>query len=361
MNSIYNEGEKVEVTRSPADAYLMLDSADRSSSTSQTGQPLSIPQTQPYNNFRLQKPQNMVQGGFTRMQLTEVNFPYAIPNINERTASFWVVTGSLVAEITLAGYEAFFDGRSLAVTLATPQVGATPASGLMNTNPIIGTAASGITWEVDYLPNSFTHVSIGGGFTMSGYTGSPMSPTPISFALYPSNPSSVGFGALPSKSMLSLMGYNPLNNWSYLTTPSRTKISTFAPMTYTSYIDIISNKLTYWANVSDASTRTNSASNIICRLYIASENSSPGAVGYYYNPDSNFDDKGIKYAVEVPAGSQPFLIHRQFVSPKQFRWDGVSAIDWIDIQLLDDVGQPLYFPVDEGIPDFQITFKCTED
>lgn len=354
MNSVYNAGEKVEVTRSPADAYLVMDSADRSSSTSQTGQPFSIPQTQPYNNFRLQKPQNMVQGGFSRMQLTEVNFPYAIPNINPRTNSFWLVTGALTAQITFNA-EGFFDGRTLAEALAYPQVGATPAGGLMNTNAIIGTAATGITWAVTYLPNGFTNSTQGGGFTMSGF-----STVPIAFALYPFDPASIGFAPIPAKSMLTLMGYNPFTNWTYLTTPSLFKISTFAPMSYTSYIDVISNKLTYWANVSDASTKTNSVSGIICRLFISNEASSAGSVGYYYNQDSPLVSKGVRYQVEVPAGSQPFVIHRQFVCPKQFRWDGVTAIDWLDIQLLDDIGQPLYFP-DEGLPDFQITFKCTED
>ena len=354
MNSIYNAGEKVEVTRSPSDAYLVLDSADRSSSSSQTGKPFIAPQTQPYNNFRLQKPENMVQGGFSRIQLTEVNFPYAIPNINPYTNSFWIVTGGLTAKITF-NFEGFFDGRSLAEALAYPQVGATPAGGLMNTNAIIGTAATGITWDVTYLPNGFTNSSQGGGFTMSGF-----STVPVAFTLYPFDPATLGVATIPAKSMLSIMGFNPFTNWTYLTTPSTLKISTFAPMSYTSYIDVISNKLTYWANVKDASTKVNSASSIICRLYISNDCSSSGAVGYYYNPDSALISKGVRYQVEVPAGSQPFVIHRQFVSPKQFRWDGVTAIDWIDIQLLDDVGQPLYFPA-EGLPDFQITFKCTED
>jgi hypothetical protein len=56
----------------------------------------------------------------------------------------------------------------------------------------------------------------------------------------------------------------------------------------------------------------------------------------------------------------PFRIHRQFKCPKHFRWNKEVAIDWLDIKLYDDGGNPLYTPAG-GSPDFQITFKASED
>ena len=102
---------------------------------------------------------------------------------------------------------------------------------------------------------------------------------------------------------------------------------------------------------------------MICRLYIDDETSNTGSYGYVYvgNPAEPFDPLMMKrFQANVPAGSQPFVIHRQFFSPKTFNWQQNTAIDWIDIQLLDDMGQLLYVPA-EGLPDFQITFKVSED
>ena len=353
MNSVYNEGEKVEVTRSPTDAYLVLDSADRSTSTSGAGVVLPVPQAQPYNNFRLQKPENMMQGGFTRMQLTEVNFPYAIPNVNITNSSFWVVlrttTGDIKAQVILVTNPTSLDGAEIA--------SAVQAS-------LNASAVNVVTWSVIYYPNSFGSPTQASGFSITTVA----TATALAFAVYPVEPT-LNYPLQPTVSLaydngslLDVMGYNPVSNWAYLTDLTNTTInlilsisSLYAPLTYTKFIDICSDKLTYYANVKDTSTKRAGVSSIICRLYIADETSTTPTLGKVYNGTTV-----NTYAVNPPAGSFPFVIHRQFVCPKQFRWEGNTAIDWIDIRLFDDRGRPLYIPP-EGLPDFQITFKCTED
>jgi hypothetical protein len=342
MNSFYNMGEKVDVARPPSDAYLVLDSADRSTSSSATSLAFGPPPTQPYNNFRLQKPENLIQGGFTRLQLTEVNFPYAIPNVNERNNQFWILAQvgptQYIAQIIVP--EGTYAGNELAFVLL----------GLMNLDAVIGTAITGITWSVQYSPVATTFGR--NGFVMAGagvgFTG---------FALFPLNPvliPTTTTAQLPLKTLLDVLGFNTLSNWGYITQLAVQKISSWAPLTYTKYIDIASSKLTYYANVKDSSTKTGSGAGIICRLYISNE-TSDYSIGYFYNGTTP-----VKYTATPPAGSEPFMIHRQYMSPKQFKWDKETAVDWIDIQLLDDVGQPLYVP-SQGLPDFQITFKATED
>lgn len=344
MNSLYNAGERVDVARPPSDAFLVLDSADRASSTSKTTFGYGAPISQPYNDFRLQKPENLVQGGFTRLQLTEINFPYAIPNVNERNNQMWVVCQNpaspstyLKAQIVLP--EGTYAGNELGLTLSTQ----------MNINATIGTAATGIVWSVQYSPFASTFARR--GFYITGAVGPALTP----FALFPVDPDKIGLVDIPKKSLLTLMGFNTQTNWDFITMLAPQKYSSFAPLTYTTFIDIASSKLTYYQNVKDGSTRVGSGASVITRLYISNETSETGYVGYFFNGTTP-----VRYDADVPAGSVPFLIHRQFMSPKQFRWDKDTAVDWIDIQLYDDIGQPLYVPA-EGLPDFQITFKCSED
>ncbi len=346
MTSLYNQGEQVEVSRSPSDALFVIDSADRSSSTSSTGLPLAVPITQPYNNFRLQKPQNLMQGGFTRLQLTEVNFPYAIPNVNDYTNTLWIKivnpTGGAVINQQITILNNFYYGSPLALVLSAAL------------NAAVAIASNiGITWSVVYVPND-PAAAYNGGFQIICKLTSTSALYP--FALYPSNPATIGTVAIPSKSLLSVMGYNPLSNWTYLTTPSSIKYSLYASLSYTSYIDVVSTKLTYYQNVQDSSSKTNSIGNIICRIYVANETSDSGNIALVSTSSGP-----VRYCPNLPPGSAPFLIHRQFVCPKSFKWDENQAIDWMDIKLYDDAGQLLYISPNFAFPDFQITFKCTED
>lgn len=358
MNSLYNAGERVDIARPPTDAYLVVDSADRASSSSSTGITSFVPITQPYNNFRLQKPENLVQGGFTRLQLTEVRMPYAIPNVNDRNNSFWVVvrtsTGDVKALISLPVQPVSVSGATIAAAVQA----------VLNASPVVG-GALGITWSVVYYPDS----PGGLGYQASGFSISFLTTaTVLDFALYPVEPllnypnAPVPISSVNVKSLLDVMGYLPTSNWAYNTSLSNTDVgilndknSAYAPLSYTKYIDITSNKLTYYANVKDGSTKTGSGSSVICRVYISDEASLSPTIAKFWNGVS-----AVSYLATPPAGSVPFVIHRQFAEPKQFRWDKETAIDWFDIQLLDDAGLPLYVPP-EGLPDFQLTFKCTED
>jgi hypothetical protein len=363
MNSVdlYNMNDKAKTSRPSSDSYLVLDSADRSTSSVAPGTSGFIPTTQPYNDFRLQKPENLLQGGFTRLSLTEVRFPYAIPNVNNLNGSAWFVvrtsTGDIKHRVRYLGIPGLISGYTLADILQT-NLQASP----------IGTAI-GVTWIIQYIPghNPGFYRELFGGFiirttattTYSGFAMFPVEPT-LNFPNAPtvtSNPK--------VKSLLDLMGFSPVSNWDYITkfttAPSGSlavKVSSYAPMTYTTFIDVISSKLTYYQNVKDGSTKAGSQDNIICRLYVTDESSTTPTSGQYWNTQTN---TAVSYVTDSPPGSIPFVIHRQFVSPKQFLWDKNTAIDWIDIKLLDDFGNPLFIPEDATLPDFQITFKATED
>ena len=336
QDSLYNKEETSVVTSRPSStAQLLLSSSDRAYFTGRFVAPLSYFVTQPYNNFRLQKNENLLQGGFSRISVTEVLFPYNIPNVNNYTNTFWVncpLTMANPVPVTIpVGY---YDGAALAAAVQTG---------------LTGIAAPNGPWSCTYNPNNQ-------GFTISTPT------TAEPFQLYPNDP------AIPSKdetSLLTIMGWDFLTNSDYLTNTGPTPVravnivqSVGAPLCYTKYIDIVSDKLTYYANVKDGDTnRPAPQSNSICRLYIADETSTVPSVGVYWNGTA-----AVTYNQTEQAGITPFLIHRKFPVPKCIDWDKNTAIDWIDIKLYDDSGRPLYSNrLTEQSGNFNITLLASED
>jgi len=301
---------------------------------------LAVPITQPFNNFRLQKPQTLLQGGFKSLKLTEVRFPYAIPNVIAGVNnSFWItlvrdLSGDITTKITVSG-SVFTDGANLALAVQIALNASTVGS------------AAGTTWTVVYEQ--------GGIFILAA-----ANPSNRDFLLFPINPFNIGTQSLQQNSLLNVMGFDPLGNWEYLTTVLTSapntqlrRASSWAPLTYTSYIDFVSNNLTKYQEVNDSSSKTNSTGGIILRLFLNDETSTV--------PIKVYDNSGNILSTDFGnAGSFPFVIHRQFKCPKVFKWDPRAAIDSIDLRLLDDTGAPLYYPV-EGLPNFQITFLATEE
>jgi hypothetical protein len=241
MRSEYNQGELVSIGRHPPDAYLVIDSADRgTSSTLVPGSGFTLPQTQPFNDFRLQRPQNLLQGGFTGLSLTEVRFPYAIPNVIEGiNNSFWVklqtpVSGTGVQQVSLP--QTFYDSTEIATLVQFA----------LNNSATVGTASpTAVTWSI--TTTNATSVVQNAGFAITAEfvaTGDP-----VSFGIYPVNPALMTLSPtgvpvattvqIPSKSLMTLMGLDYPSDWEYWCSYFNGIIeSNFAPMTYTTYIDI---------------------------------------------------------------------------------------------------------------------------
>ena len=389
MNSLYNKDEDVEILRLPSDAQLIIDSGDRGSSSTllPTGG-FSLPQTQPYNNFRLQRPQNMLQGGFYRLTLSEINFPYAIPNLTPTTNYIWIKLAKIGggAPPANAGVSKIFLNNA-GVKFSNGLVIAESLTSALNADTTIGTgSANAVEWLVEYLPEEF-----GGFFIQAGAPATLVSAKgrsslvrerlgvlpAYSFGMYPVDPALLTLDAdgvptatsvqLPLKSLMVLMGFNYNVNLAYSCSYDNQHVSASAPLAYTQYIDIVSDKLTQYQKVRDGASRVSATNNIICRLYIADETSTPLQTGQYWDSENN---EAVEYLINDVPGTSPFLIHRQFKNPKIFRWNPTTAIDWIDIKLLDDTGNLLYVPqtlvyAQEGdyvpIANFQITFKASED
>jgi hypothetical protein len=87
-----------QIARTPATQYLVLNSKDRNQ-TSGTG----VYSRQPWNRFRLQRPQNIMNTFATRMLVSEINFPFYVPNVNFENNQFFIQT------LSTSGVETMFE------------------------------------------------------------------------------------------------------------------------------------------------------------------------------------------------------------------------------------------------------------
>jgi hypothetical protein len=315
--------------RPSSTALLVLDSDDRAYYTSipganppitnytvggeTTGSGANTSSGQPYNNFRLQKQQPLLQGGFQRIAVTEVTMNYNIPNVNDYTNTFWVeLSISEFTKITIPN--GYYTGAALATAVQSA----------------LNTAYTGFaTWVVSYDDTTL-------GFTIAGtITGGGAGST----RLYPYDPNLAPPTNLGT-TLLDVMGFNAKTNYNYMIQAGKTSLSSVgASLLYTKYIDIVSNKLTMYQKVTDQSSRRSGGSNVVCRFYITDNTGLPNA----FSPS-------------------PYVITRQYNNAKSIKWDKNTQVDWLDISLLDDSGRPLYYN-DQTLMsgDFQITLLASED
>jgi hypothetical protein len=361
MNPYASSHSHTDTIRQASDVLLCLDSADRGVSTTLAGDVLVVPSTQPWNDFRLQKPQALVQGGIKRLKLNEVRFPYTTPNIIAGLTSFvWMQlygTPSGGSPID----EELIDLFTSSPVPSGPTADFLQGTGFYNANDVGTRLIEILNANATFggTNNTWSYIaSYAGGFKL---TCTPIGANPQQyFTMSSSEISNVGSIPFPPKSLLSVLGFDSVNSSLGLTFNATTfKTALFSPMSFTQYIDIVSTNLTRFQTIADTSTRQNSRGNLICRLYIADENSVVPTSVPVYNGTST-----IFYNTAIPPGEVPFTIHRQFQEPKVFRWEHEASINWIDIQLYDDCGNLLWIPTDletSSPPNFQITFKCSEE
>jgi hypothetical protein len=140
-----------------------------------------------------------------------------------------------------------------------------------------------------------------------------------------------------------------------------TWVGSYASMLYTRYIDIVSDNLTKKQEVKDSTTQPpeQGGSNLLGRIYIGHSNLN----------ESRFDISGVGCNI---VGTRPYLLYKEFKTPKYIFWDGREFINLIDIKVYDDMGRPLYSQTDSEVitstpavagntGEFQITILASEN
>lgn len=342
---------KTQIARTPATQYLTLNSADRNQTstvvaqtTDSSGKVTILTTTtfvrQPWNRFKLQRPQNIMNTYATRMLVSEINFPWYVPNINPLTNTIYILTGDVLYTVTLSS--AFLTGAIIAATLTELFLTGESDFGLISP----GAVSSGNVIAVAWNPENAT-------FTLIGEE--------APFSIFYTNPATLGTESnyYSNTSLAYLMGFEysqviGVANSAYFTNSTT--------LEYTQYVDIVSDKLHQYSTNRDGSSDNFFGRNTICRLYIADEASNivQGFAG----------DLPVQF---IPGVSGSFIIHRQFKNPKAVMWNKEASVDWLDIAVYDQFGNlvPLpptsaptagvSTPVNKAWPDFQITLLASEN
>ena len=286
--------EQAITIRPSATALFCVDSSDRYASTiASRGGPLlqPTPITSPYQ-FTIAKRESLLNGFFHRIALTELVFPYYLPNINTRTNTI-EYSHTLVPNGTIILGNGFY----------TPTELATAFQAALIADGAIGTTAQ-------YVDGKFV-VDAGVGQTIAFF------PT--------SNPPNLLEGQFQ---LFDLMGFSRENS-----TPSLSQTSRITRCRYTEYIDIVCSQLTYNQHLKDGSS-DRAVRDILCRVYLECENDQP---------------IGVKPLITTPAittaaqdtipGTYPFTIYRQFKNPKQIQWDDTQPLGNLIFEVYDDKGE----------------------
>lgn len=289
--------DDVITMRKPVSAFFMIDSGDRNLTGAATGR-ISEPDLQPWNEFRISKPQPLLDGFAKNMGVTEVYFPWYIPNITSYNNTFYIqfVVGGLK---TITIPVDFYDGASLAAAIQA------------QLNALVGIGGSPPTITYDAGRHIFTMTTVGGNdFTIFAAL-----QNTNDYAYYQQN-----------ASLLKTLGFSAGQNGANVVT----SISGGPTLIrYTNYVDIVSSRLHYDSEMKDGDTSLKTIRDVLCRVYCANEISTPSA------------------DIE---GQTPFLIHRQFMTPKYFKLNPNQFFNSIDIQVLDQYGNLVYIPPRIGNP-----------
>jgi hypothetical protein len=297
--------------RQPAMANFMLDSADRNFQGAAIQVPPSgvSPDTQPWNDFLINKPAPMLDSFARRIAVTEVQFPWAIPNVTAYNNSFYISWDlpALTQKVTIP--VGFYTGVELAAAVQA-------AIMALPTPP---TAPMFVTYDAGN--RTFTIEATGSPAFILNNNASLV----VDYTLYYSQPS-----------LLRTMGITP-NQMGTVILTSITGISTM--IRYTDFVDITSGRMNTNSDAKDGTTKLNTIRDYIVRIYIGND---------------------INTYLEDPNGVRPFEIHRQIVHPKFIRMNPEQFLTSLDIQVRDMYGNLVWLPPGSTYPDFKLTCIASE-
>jgi hypothetical protein len=289
--------------QNPSAALLCIDSSDLFQSNKSLTQLTNLrSNSTPYNSL-IYKKQSLAAGKISRIALTELNFNWSIPTITSYNNKFSVTLSEIGTNpLVSVTYEAelflgFYNLTDLATALATELTNDAPpgvnGTWTVSVDPVTFfitveyAPAIGETW--DNLRINETELS-----TMLGFNGQVWT-------------ESVG-------NFLKIQG-------------------NFPTLTYTPYIDIVSQRLTKNQHIYDNSSSVSSPiRSLLARVYLS------------------FPGLAVRLDEDAIPGARPFVLNKEFQYPKQIAWEPTENIDSIDLLVLDSKGRELYSqPVTENV------------
>jgi hypothetical protein len=256
--------------------------------------------------FNIVKNQALLNGFFKRIALTEIVFPYYVPNINVRTDTIQVsLNGGAFSAVTIVAL-GFYSPSALASTL----------EGLLQVATGVGTISVG------YLDGRFI-INTNSADTLAFGRGN-----------------YAGLGARINQFQLfDLLNMGPTN-----TITNSLQVTGVTRCRYTEYIDIVSSQLTYNQKLKDASS-DKIVRDVLARVYIETEDN---LIQPYWNGTAE-----VISTNDIP-GTYPFTINRKFPMPKQIRWDETQPLGNVSFEVYDDKGELVSAYLGATTPDYQM-------
>jgi len=313
----------VITVRPSSTALLTIDSEDRfqngydASGNRITGYPYARIQegilagnnASPYD-FTIVKNESIMNGFFTRLGLTEVNFEWGVPNINFTTNRIYVNYHNLSTNASGTSLVKLFDGE---IVFATPYQIASNLQSNVRATGVTDLSQFTITYgEPNYIDPSGNVFGQGNGYPIfryyGGLSGNVMNPkiqvsfSPLAYNNNNSNSPSAYPYDVYTKQLFDLMGFNKFN-----TTFKDEAVGKTTFCQATRYIDIVCSQLAYNQPLKDTTTAP-VVRDSLCRLYISDIN------GFQQNSVPCWSPSF------TPAGCAPATIYRQFQTPKMINW-----------------------------------------
>lgn len=311
----------VAITQRPTStAILAVDSEDRY----KTYPDARAGSISPYS-FAINKTESLMNGFFTRLALTEVNFPWVIPNVNRRTRTIQVqyTAGGPIAITTISIPVGFYTPSALAAAVQAA-VRAITAGLNVFTMTYGAPSGAGPLPVFSYATNNASTISF-----------LPVDPNPL-LNITPT-----------TKQLFDILGFIQGNNTILL--PAGDSGLTFCQATR--YVDIVCTQLTNNQALKDTMSQE-IARTVICRLYLGDGNLQANV-----SPSSS---------TFCPPGCAPFTIYRDYASPKQIAWMPDQPVGgFLRFEVYDDNGDLLTgsdaFSFGANRCDWSMTMLVTEN
>jgi len=301
--------------RNPSTALLGIDSEDRfvdyvaeRSSTNSS----------PYD-FTITKPENIMAGFFTRVGVTEVAFPWVIPNINLKSNKIYLnyqVNGAgpilnVLITLPIGYYTPDFLAQALAANIAAQSpIEVSVQYGGRTQTPGVNLTGKDLSFYIEPTGPSVNDLI---GF----------SPLPYNSAVYPW-PSS-------TKQLFDVLGFTSANTGGVYA--DVTGQITFCQ--WTRYVDITCQQLTLNQSLKDAASQP-TVHDMLARLYVSA---APGQ-----SSTTHTDLSGVPAGGDVLCfpGNAPTTIYKDYSHPKQIQWlPNQNVPGYLRFVVYDDSGAPL--------------------
>jgi len=301
-----NARQSAMTIRQPSTALLTIDSEDRYTNYIDASNNPSSPY-----NFTIRKTESLMPGFITRVGISEIVFPWTIPNIN-------VKTNQILFSYSLSGDPVVTKVLKLTQGFYTPSELATEISTLVDNLP--GNPLPSFVFQ--YATGQFSDSFDSPVFEyLSGtpYDKVAFSPLPYNTPAYPYNSN--------SKQLFNLLGLSSRNTQLLLG-----DYSNYTLCQAIRYVDIVCNQLTNSQAQKDQTSQT-IARDMLCRIYV---DSAPGL------------QSTIKASEDIfcPPGCAPTTIYHNYTVPKQIQWIPNQNIPgYLQFQVYDDTGDLLDYSI----------------